>query len=206
VTHPKLLRLSLELAFTHALCWAVIWLYQPALQAMGVPLRYLGFVQAAACCGQIILLAGASRLETLFRGKRNLVTAMTVVAGLAYFAIALAPNAALAIAAVIVAYACGLPRAMIYLAHMNRDVPSHQRATVLSCVSMCRTLAIAAMSPFTGLLAEWSVNGTLAVAGALLVASPWLARVAGNHKAALMQSWPGTVSVRCPAMLFTAIA
>ncbi len=60
---------------------------------------------------------------------------------------------------------------------MNRHIPSDKRATVLSATSMCRTLAIVAVNPLIGLLADWSVANTMIILGAGLIAGGVFSRI-----------------------------
>lgn len=180
-THPVLRLLSLELAVTNALAWAIIWLYQPVVQAAGLPLQYFGMVHAGACVAQILFL---SKVETLIRwagSRQRLLLFSTVLAGAAMFALGFVRALPLVVPLILIAFAFSLPRVAIYTAHFNTLIPSDKRATVLSFASMVRTLGIVVFSPLTGLMADRSLTLALCVTGGLLCLVPWFLRLEERH-------------------------
>lgn len=178
---PVLLLLTAELAFTNALAWGLIWLFQPLLAAAGLPVTYYGVVHAAACGGQIVFLNNVERLEGLLGSKRSLLVASTLVAGGAFVLLGLTANLAATAVLIVAGFTFSLPRVPIFSAYMNRYIPSDKRATVLSLTSMIRTLAIVVVNPIVGLLADWSVAGTMIVLGVGLVAVGLFSRIEERH-------------------------
>jgi len=51
--------------------------------------------------------------------------------------------------------------------YMNRLIPSEQRATILSAISMFRRLVLAVANPFVGMLADRSLPVALFIVGLL---------------------------------------
>ncbi len=172
-----LLAMTAELAVTNALAWGLIWLFQPLLAAAGLPVAYYGVVHAAACLGQIAFLSNVERLEKLLGSKRRLLTASVATAGAAFVLLGLTDSLTAVAALIVAGFTFSLPRAVIFSAYMNRHIPSDKRATVLSASSMCRTLAIVAVNPLIGLLADWSVANTMMILGAGLVAGGLFSRL-----------------------------
>jgi hypothetical protein len=64
-----------------------------------------------------------------------------------------------------IAASFGLSRTALFSSYMNKHIPSAHRATVLSCISMQRTLAIAIVNPIAGKLADWSIPSTMLILG-----------------------------------------
>lgn len=178
---PVLLLLTAELAFTNALAWGLIWLFQPLLAAAGLPVAYYGVVHAAACGGQIAFLSNVERLEGLLGSKRSLLVASTLAAGGAFVLLGLTTDLAATAMLIVAGFTFSLPRVPIFSAYMNRYIPSDKRATVLSLTSMVRTLAIVAVNPLVGMLADWSVAGTVLVLGCALVAVGLFSRIEERH-------------------------
>ncbi|HLM43287.1 MAG TPA: hypothetical protein VK458_05440, partial [Myxococcaceae bacterium] len=74
-----------------------------------------------------------------------------------------------------------LPRIPLFSAYINHHIPSEQRATVLSFVSMVRTFAIVLINPLIGVLAEWSLSWTMAILGLGLIAFAAGSRIEERH-------------------------
>ena len=178
---PVLMLLTAELAFTNALAWGIIWLFQPLLAGAGLPVAGYGIVHAAACGAQILFLSNIERLEKLLGSKRSLLVAATLLAGGAFVLLGLTTHPAAVAVLIVAGFAFSLPRIPIFSAYMNAYIPSDKRATVLSLTSMCRTLAIVVLNPFIGLLADWSVAYTIILLGAGLIAVGLFSRIEEKH-------------------------
>ncbi len=184
LNHPVLRLLSLDLAITNALAWAIIWLFQPVLQACQMPLQYFGLVHAGSCLAQIAFLSQLERLIGWAGSRRRLLVVSTVIAGMAMLALAWVRWLPLVIPLVFIAFAFSLPRVTVYTAHFNTLIPSDKRATVLSCASMVRTLAIVLVNPVVGWISDRSITLALALIGGLLCLIPLGSRVEERHLAA----------------------
>ena len=183
ISHPILRLFTLELAVTNALAWAILWLYQPVLTLRGFPIGALGFVHATACVAQIAFLSHVGRIERWCGSRRRLLILATVGAGVAMILVGVVTSWWILIPAILAAFALSLPRVAIYGAHLNVFIPSEQRATVLSFVSMCRTLAIVVLNPLTGWGADHSLPWTFVILGVLLCLGPLFSRIEERHLA-----------------------
>ncbi len=181
LTHPVLRLLSLDLAITNALAWAIIWLFQPLLQVCHMPLQYFGLVHAGSCLAQIAFLSQLERLIGWSGSRRRLLVVSTVIAGLAMLALAWVRWLPAVVPLIFIAFAFSLPRVTVYTAHFNTLIPSDKRATVLSCASMVRTLAIVLVNPVVGWISDWSITLSLALIGGLLCLIPLGSRVEERH-------------------------
>lgn len=181
VKSPVLMLLTAELAFTNALAWGLIWLFQPLLASAGLPVAYYGVVHAAACIGQIFFLSNVEQLEKLLGSKRALLVAATIITGVAFVLLGVIVHLAVVALLIVAGFTFSLPRIPIFSAYMNRYIPSDKRATVLSLTSMCRTLAIVVINPLIGLLADWSVAYTMIILGVGLIAAGFFSRIEERH-------------------------
>lgn len=179
--HRVVLLLTVEMAVTNALAFTIIWLYQPLLGRSGMPLKYFGIVHAACALAQILLLSRVERIEPLAGSKRRFLLFMAVAAGACFVLLGVVQNLPAVVAAVVIAFTAGLPRVPLFSSYLNKYIPSPQRATVLSFVSMSRTLAIVIVNPLAGLLADWSLSGTMIVLGVLLIVLSALSRIEEGH-------------------------
>jgi MFS family permease len=179
--HKVVLLLAVELALTNALAWGLIWLFQPLLERGGLPLRFFGVVHALSCLGQILFLGNAARLERWSGSMRRLLLGATVITGLSFLLLATTRWLPLVILGILLGFTFSLPRIPLFSAYINHHVPSERRATVLSFVSMVRTLGIVVMNPLIGLLAEQSLSWTMALLGAGLLALAAGSRIEERH-------------------------
>ena len=167
--HPLLRWISIESAITNGLAWAIIWLYQPKLGSIRVPIAYFGLAQSAVCIGEILFLSVAGKLERRLGSKNRLIVISTLLAGVAFIGFGATTALPLVVITMIAAFSFSLPRIALYNAWLNEHIPSEQRATVLSFSSMCRTLGIVICNPIAGRAADWNLNGTLVGVGILLI-------------------------------------
>ncbi len=174
VNHPDLRRWSWEMAITNALAWSIIWLCQPVLLAGGMTLAWLGVVQAAACFAEILYLTNVSTLERWCGSKERLINVSAFITGTAMLLLTITTSLVMTIPLLIFAFAFGLTRVAVYGALLNAEIPSDKRATVLSYVSMWRTLGIVILNPLVGWLADWSLAGVLGMLGTGLVSLAWI--------------------------------
>ncbi|WP_257456548.1 MFS transporter [Archangium lipolyticum] len=182
--HKVVRLLAIELALTNALAWGLIWLFQPLLERSGVPLRFFGVVHALSCVGQILFLGNVARIERWIGSMRRLLLGATVLAGVSFLMLGATRWTPLVIVGIILGFTFSLPRIPLFSAYINHHIPSNQRATVLSFVSMVRTLAIVVINPLIGLLAEWSLSWTMAILGTGLIAFAAGSRIEERHLAA----------------------
>ena len=87
---PGVRRLVANLVGTNSVAFTIIWLYQPRLEELGVPLWAFGWVHAALALGQIAVLVTIDRWIGLLGSSRRFLalTALGPVVGFALLAIA----------------------------------------------------------------------------------------------------------------------
>lgn len=179
--HPSLRVLALDMIGSASMAWLIIWLYQPQLERVGVGIALFGVVHAGMCVGQILLLSNIERIEAWVGSKRRYLFLSAVVPGLAYVCLAAADGVAGVVAAILVASAVGLSRPVLFTGYMNTHIPSAQRATVLSTVSMLRTLAVALINPVAGWLVDWGMRPALLILGIAAIALALVTRLEERH-------------------------
>jgi len=127
------------------------------------------------------VLSVYSRLEQLFDSKRMYLLVAALIGGMALIGLAFANRPLAAIILILVAGGFGLTRADIFSNHLQKQLPSSQRATVLSTVSMYQRLGLTILNPFLGLGVEKSLETTLVVVGGGIVVLALLSRVREEH-------------------------
>jgi len=175
-----LLLLTAELTLTNALAWGIIWLFQPLLANAGLSVTYYGFIHAGACLGQIVLLSNVDKMESFIGSKRLLLLYATIITGCSFMLLAFTNYLPLVITGIIFGFTFCV-RIPIFSSYMNKYIPSERRATILSLTSMCRTISIVVVNPIIGFLADWSVQYTMLILGALLLISVAFTRIEEKH-------------------------
>src|SRR5262245_18330828 len=178
---PPLRRIGADLVSVGALSFLVIWLYQPLLEAAGVPLGGFGPVHVALSLGQIAVFQGAGRLEDLLGSRSRVLVACAVAAGLGWLALGMARTPAAVIPLVVCVASFGLARGPLLSASLHRHIPSERRATALSGISMLRTLAIVIANAAVGLGVRGSLHATALGLGLAVLALARVARTPPEH-------------------------
>jgi MFS family permease len=173
---PALRRIALDLVSVGALCFLVIWLYQPLLEAAGIPIGGFGVVHVALSLGQIAVLQGADRLEDALGSRSRLLFGMALAAALGWIGLGLFDSPWLVVAGVVVVASFGLARGPLLQASLHRHIPSARRATAISGVSMLRTLAIVVANSAAGLGAQAALGPTALAIGAAVLLLAFAAR------------------------------
>ncbi len=186
---PALRRLTLDLVSVNAACWLVIWLYQPLLEAAGVGVRGYGVVHVLMTLGQILFLRQADRLEIRLGSRSRLLRLAALLPGLSFMALSVVGSPWAVVPLLILVAGFGLARSTLFAEAIHRQIPDAQRATVLSTVSMFRTLAIVLANGLGALAVAASLHGTAMGAGAAILL---LAFLAASRPAELRPTPPAT--------------
>ena len=172
---PELRALAIDQVANVSVSWLVLWLYQPQLMRVGVPLAAFGAVHAAMGLGQVLLLARLATVERAVGGSVRLIRLTAFVPALATLALAGTTGAAWSILLIVLAATAGMGRPPLFSAAINSRIPSEKRATVLSAVSASRTLTIGLLYPVVGATLDRSLTATLVLVGVLGLAAALLA-------------------------------
>jgi predicted MFS family arabinose efflux permease len=178
---PALRPLAFDAIVIGALCFLVIWLYQPLLEASGIGIGAFGPVHVALCVGQIAVLGNLGRLAGAFGSRAALLRGAAFAAGAAFVALGWIRHPYAAVALVVVCASFGLSRTPILTSAMNRHIPSAHRATVLSVVSGLRMLGIVLVNGATSLGVGRSLHGTAVALGVAILALAALSPVREAH-------------------------
>lgn len=185
VDHAVLRLLALDMVVVASLSFMIIWMYQPFLAAAGVDLAWYGTMHAAMVVGQILVLANVVRLERLLGSQKRLLLAAAVLAGTSFIVLGSTRFLPVVVLAIFTAASFGLSRAVLFGAHFNRYIPSAKRATVLSAISMFRTIGIAVINPVVGFAADYSLPRTAIGLGVVLIVLTLVVGVEEKHLAAV---------------------
>ena len=162
-THRTLRLIALDAVIVASAAYFVIWLYQPLLQRLHVPLVLFGFIHAALVGVEIVIAAHFARLEKWFGSRKSLLKFTALATTASFVLVGVYPSLVTVTLFIIFAGGFGLTRMELMAAHMQRFMPSENRATVLSSISMLRRFALVLLNPLVGFTADHSL--TLALIG-----------------------------------------
>lgn len=164
--HHKTLRLlAFDAIVVASSAYFVIWLYQPLLMSLHVPVLYFGWFHALVVAVEIGIAANFVRLEKLFGGGKTYLRATAIIVSISFLIVAVFPSIITAILFMVLAGGFGLTRMELMRAYMNRFIPSEKRATVLSSISMFRRFALVPLNPLIGFTADYSLRLALVIVG-----------------------------------------
>lgn len=173
--------LALDFIFINAVAYFMLWFYQPMLKQAGVGIVYFGIIHSVAVGAEIVVMNSYEKFEKLLGSKKRLIFFSAAITGLAFVLGGLTRAIPLVILALILGIAFGLSRKPLFISYMNKYIPSHNRATVLSSISMLRRFVHVVINPLVGLLVDWSLNYTLIILGVIAIVFAFISGVKEEH-------------------------
>ena len=167
LSHKKLRAVALDATIGASASYFVLWLYQPMLQKLFVPIEQFGFFHAGLAGIHILIAANFVFFERLLRGPVRFLRFTALIMGASFILVALLPNIYTMVIFLTCAGGFGLTRWEYMSSYMNKLIPSAERATVLSSVSMFRRLALIFLNPIVGLIAGKSLSLSFLFVGLL---------------------------------------
>ncbi|MBI3980653.1 MFS transporter [Candidatus Microgenomates bacterium] len=152
--HSKLRLMALDAIIIASTGYFVIWLYQPVLLKLNIPISLFGLIHGAFVFSEIVVAANFMRLEKMMKSSANYLKLGVVLTVLGFFIVGIFPSLWSVFLLIILAGGFGLTRFEYYSALMNKYINSAERATVLSTISMLRRFALFILNPIVGLLAD----------------------------------------------------
>ena len=70
---------------------------------------------------------------------------------------------------------------VLFQSYMNKYIESHNRATVISTISMLSSLVSAVMYPLVGLMVEWSLDYSFIIIGTLIIVCTMVSKIEEGH-------------------------
>jgi MFS family permease len=178
---PALRRIMLLAVVTNAFGAHLLVFYQEYFLITGVPGVWLGLGLSLASVLVVITQVVAWRLPVRIGTSRAMLVS-TIVPGLLYLAMALNGLAWLAVLLFVVQWGAIHLSAPLFAGLYNVHLPDHARATALSVINAVVTIYIGIGGVVLGELAEWSLAGTFAGLGIVIIGGGLLCRV-GNDVA-----------------------
>lgn len=162
--------------FTATFSMILVSLYQPYFQQTGISAFGMGWGFAI---GALLAAVGeryAYKVE-LWLGPRWGLWLLTLLPGLCYLGLALVSSAPLVFLFFILTYGATALKNPLLSAQQNALIPSAQRATVLSLMSLCSSFYVALLSLAIGWLADVNLRYGFALIGLSIVGATMILRV-----------------------------
>jgi MFS family permease len=179
--HKILKILAFERISINVLVFFIIWMYQPLLGKLGIPIIYFGLVSSLMSGSQIPIMNSFGRLEKIFGSKRRYLLFSALLPGICFILLGINTYIPLAIILICLAGGFGLSRMVLFQSYMNKYIESHNRATVISTISMLSSLVSAVMYPLVGLMVEWSLDYSFIIIGTLIIVCTMVSKIEEGH-------------------------
>lgn len=165
--HKVLRLLALDTIIVASSAYFIIWLYQPLLRSIGVGIFYLGIVHAVLVLSEIFVSTNFERLIKFFGTDKKYLRVSAIIVATSLLFVAIWPNIVTISVLVILGGGFGLTRLPLMSTYLNRFIPSEQRATILSSISMFRRFALVLLNPLIGFTADHSLRLAALIIGLL---------------------------------------
>ncbi|MFX1443384.1 MAG: MFS transporter [Promethearchaeota archaeon] len=173
--------LAFDFVIVDVLVFLLVWTYQLYLDVLLVPLVFFGFIAATMTFTQIIFFNLIPKLQKRLKNKKLFLTIYTLIPGIAYILIAFISITPIGIILILIIIGIGFSRNIIFISGINKNIEKENRATVLSTISMIRSLIITILYPIIGLLAMWNLNYTFIILGISIILIALLSRVKNEY-------------------------
>lgn len=177
VKHKELKIIAFDFIVISIVSYYLIWTYQLLLQRAGVSIAYFGVVSSLLVLSQIVVINNYSRLEKLFGSKANFLTMSSLLLGVGLVIASLTSFVPLLIIAILISGAFGLGRRPIFDSYLNKFIPSRERATVISFISMLSSFSLIVLNPIVGKAVDLSLTKSLLFLGAFAIVFSLIFRI-----------------------------
>ena len=164
---------------------AFVVLWQPQLQASKVPISLFGVILASGSLGIFWVNRNINVLISMIHA-RSLLVGSTILPGLGFFILAFAYHPIVAVLTYVLIRIVVAAREPILAVQINHKIESHQRATMLSLISMITALAAFILMPLIGLATDKGLAyGFIILGGLCFLASfvfPLTKRIVENKR------------------------
>jgi hypothetical protein len=104
-----------------------------------------------------------------------------VIAGAGFILLGLNYYLPLAILLLMIVSSFGLTRHVLFQSYLNKYIESHNRATVISTISMLDRFCRALVLPFVGLMVEFSLRFSFVFVGIIIIFFAVISKVEEKH-------------------------
>lgn len=165
-----------------ALTYYILFFDQAFLMKLNVNIKYFGLIKMLALGAEIIIISQFRKIENFLQNKKRLIIITGLITGIMFIILSLFNFIPLVIFAIIIAAGFGKSRDPLFTNYYHKYIPSEQRATILSSISMVQCLIIAILNPIVGIMADWSLSITFIILGSLIIIFSFISQVKIKEK------------------------
>jgi len=121
---------------------------------INIPIIFFGYFHAVLVGLEIIVSHNFHFIEKIFKNIKNYLIFTAIVVSLGFFIVALYTNILTIFLFLILAGGFGLTRLTFIVAYINKLIPTEERATINSFISMFSSLSLVIINPLVGLLID----------------------------------------------------
>lgn len=180
--HKVLKILAADLVVITTMGFLILWLYQIMLKEAGVEILFYGVVNTAIVAFEIVLLNSYGVLEKLLGSKKRLLFISALVIGIMYLVSGLTTFLPVMIIAILIIGGFSMTRRPLLIGYINKYIPSEERATTISSISML--ISLSKMIAFTligFIIDKVSLKAALIILGVITIAFSLLSKVEEEH-------------------------
>lgn len=174
--NKSLLRIILLSVFTSHFLFTLNYLYQPYFQISGVDTAIFGTIFAIALLLSALFQKYAYKFEEKI-GMKKAVFLATIIPGIFYIAMAFVFHPIFAIILFVFIRAIMGLKAPLFSEYKNIHIPSKNRATILSLVSMLVALYLVGMRLVIGKLADINLSYAFLLMGGIIIIASIVLRI-----------------------------
>lgn len=120
-------------------------------------------------------------MEVALNSKKRYILFSSLLVGICYIILAFSLNIYLAIACMLLIGGFGMTMKPLFYSYMNKYIESKHRATVLSAVSMSKSIVAAITNVIFGYLVDWNVKYTLIGIGFITIIFAIVSKLEEKH-------------------------
>ncbi|HAQ62467.1 TPA: hypothetical protein DCR49_10800 [Candidatus Delongbacteria bacterium] len=130
---------------------------------------------------EIIVLNSVIKFQNVVKSKKKYILYASILVGICYLVLSFSTLIALSIACIVLIGGFGMTMKPLYYSYMNKYIESDNRATVLSAVSMARSIVTAVANIIFGYLVDLNVSYTLFGIGIITITFAIVSNVKEEH-------------------------
>lgn len=156
--HNKIKIIVSQMAIISVAGYFIIWLYQPLLSDINIPISYFGLFNVLLVGIQIIIASNFGFFGKLISSLQNYITLNTVLLLLSFGLVIAYPSLISILFFIAIGGGFSLTHDRYILGHINQWIPTEQRATVLSFINMLQKFFIMILNPLIGFAVDRSLQ------------------------------------------------